>query len=110
MGKSLGNTLEPNDSVNKVGTDAVMYFFLREVEFVNDGDYSEGHFINIVNAHHANTIRNLLNCTLGHLKKNCPSTLVVDSTTAAEGNAFKDNVESLVIYIAKYFYNPHIIY
>lgn len=40
---------------------------------------------------------NLLNRTLGLLKKNCQSTLVVDSTTAAEGNAFKDNVERLVI-------------
>lgn len=59
MGKSLGNTLEPNDLVNKFGTDAVRYFFLREVEFGNDGDYSEERFINIVNAHLANTIGTL---------------------------------------------------
>jgi len=39
---------------------------------------------------------NLLNRTLGLLKKNCQSILVVDSTTAAEGNEFKDNVEKLV--------------
>ncbi|XP_028794575.1 LOW QUALITY PROTEIN: methionine--tRNA ligase, chloroplastic/mitochondrial-like [Neltuma alba] len=96
MGKSLGNTLEPNDLVNKFGTDAVRYFFLREVEFGNDGDYSEERFINIVNAHLANTIGNLLNRTLGLLKKNCDSTLIVDSTTAAEGNAFRDNIEKLV--------------
>ncbi|XP_054824490.1 methionine--tRNA ligase, chloroplastic/mitochondrial [Prosopis cineraria] len=96
MGKSLGNTLEPNDLVNKFGTDAIRYFFLREVEFGNDGDYSEERFINIVNAHLANTIGNLLNRTLGLLKKNCDSTLIVDSTTAAEGNACKDKVESLV--------------
>ncbi|KAF7827449.1 methionine--tRNA ligase, chloroplastic/mitochondrial [Senna tora] len=96
MGKSLGNTLEPNDLVKKFGTDAVRYFFLREVEFGNDGDYSEERFVNIVNAHLANTIGNLLNRTLGLLKKNCQSTLVVDSIIAAEGNAFKDNVERLV--------------
>ncbi|XP_061362750.1 methionine--tRNA ligase, chloroplastic/mitochondrial [Gastrolobium bilobum] len=96
MGKSLGNTLEPNDLVNKFGTDAVRYFFLREVEFGNDGDYSEERFINIVNAHLANTIGNLLNRTLGLLKKNCQSTLVEDSSTAAEGNTFKDNVDRLV--------------
>jgi methionyl-tRNA synthetase len=59
MGKSLGNTLEPNDLVSKFGTDAVRYFFLREVEFGNDGDYSEERFINIVNAHLANTIGTL---------------------------------------------------
>ncbi|BAT93615.1 methionine--tRNA ligase, chloroplastic/mitochondrial [Vigna umbellata] len=96
MGKSLGNTLEPNDLVDKFGTDAVRYFFLREVEFGSDGDYSEERFINIVNAHLANTVGNLLNRTLGLLKKNCQSILVVDSTTAAEGNSFKDNVENLV--------------
>lgn len=56
MGKSLGNTLEPNDLVPKFGADAVRYFFLREVEFGNDGDYSEDRFVNIVNAHLANTI------------------------------------------------------
>lgn len=96
MGKSLGNTLEPNDLVQRFGSDAVRYFFLREVEFGNDGDYSEDRFINIVNAHLANTIGNLLNRTLGLLKKNCQSTLAVDSTIAAEGNAFKDTVEKLV--------------
>lgn len=41
-------------------------------------------------------IGNLLNRTLGLLKKNCQSTLVADSSVAAQGNAFKDNVEKLV--------------
>lgn len=59
MGKSLGNTLEPKDLVQRFGADAVRYFFLREVEFGNDGDYSEDRFINIVNAHLANTIGNI---------------------------------------------------
>ncbi|GJU90921.1 methionine--tRNA ligase, chloroplastic/mitochondrial [Tanacetum coccineum] len=96
MGKSLGNTLEPNELVQRFGPDAVRYFFLREVEFGNDGDYSEERFINIVNAHLANTIGNLLNRTLGLLKKNCQSTLIADSSVAAEGNDFKDTVEKLV--------------
>ncbi|XP_068654722.1 methionine--tRNA ligase, chloroplastic/mitochondrial [Aristolochia californica] len=96
MGKSLGNTLEPKDLVNRFGTDAVRYFFLREVEFGNDGDYSEERFINIVNGHLANTIGNLLNRTLGLLRKNCNSTLTVDSALAAEGNEFKETVGNLV--------------
>lgn len=96
MGKSLGNTLEPNYLVHRFGSDAVRYFFLKEVEFGSDGDYSEERFINIVNAHLANTIGNLLNRTLGLLKRNCQSTLAVDSNIAAEGNALKDTVEALV--------------
>lgn len=96
MGKSLGNTLEPKDLVDGFGPDAVRYFFLREVEFGNDGDYSEDRFVNIVNAHLANTIGNLLNRTLGLLKKNCQSMLAFDSSIAAEGNPFRDTVEKLV--------------
>ena len=148
MGKSLGNTLEPKDLVERFGADAVRYFFLREVEFGNDGDYSEERFINIVNAHLANTIGillkyicfcnmyilfmraktyyafcllsshsvhfnyasfcvnndivlliwigNLLNRTLGLLKKNCKSTLVFDSIAAADGVPLRENVENLV--------------
>ncbi|KAJ8475954.1 hypothetical protein OPV22_019681 [Ensete ventricosum] len=103
MGKSLGNTLEPKDLVQRFGADAVRYFFLREVEFGNDGDYSEDRFINIVNAHLANTIGNLLNRTLGLLKKNCQSMLAFDSTIAAEGNLFKDSVDQSVEK-AKYHY------
>ncbi|CAN4096013.1 unnamed protein product [Withania somnifera] len=96
MGKSLGNTLEPTDLVQRFGPDAVRYFFLREVEFGNDGDYSEERFIRMINANLANTIGNLLNRTLGLLKKNCQSTLAVDSCVAAEGNKFKAAVEKLV--------------
>lgn len=40
---------------------------------------------------------NLLNRTLGLLRKNCQSTLVVDSAGAAEGTALKETVETLVI-------------
>ncbi|CAH9076568.1 unnamed protein product [Cuscuta epithymum] len=96
MGKSLGNTLEPTDLVNRFGSDAVRYFFLREVEFGNDGDFSEERFVNITNAHLANTVGNLLSRVLGLLKKNCQSTLPFDSTVAAEGKSLKKTVEKLV--------------
>mgnify|MGYP000019890683 FL=1 len=56
MGKSLGNTIEPKSLVMRFGSDAVRYYFLKEIEFGRDGDYSEERFINIVNAHLANTI------------------------------------------------------
>lgn len=39
---------------------------------------------------------NLLNRTLGLLKKNCESTLLFDSIEAVEGNGFKDTVEKSV--------------
>ncbi|XP_042990491.1 methionine--tRNA ligase, chloroplastic/mitochondrial-like [Carya illinoinensis] len=94
MGKSLGNTLKPNDPVRRLGLNAAKYFFLREMEFGNDGDYSEDCFINIANAHLANTVGNF-----GLLKKNCQSTLVVDSTIAVEENVFWDTVKKLVRFV-----------
>lgn len=96
MGKSLGNVLEPKDLIYRFGSDAVRYFFLKEVEFGNDGDYSEERFTNIVNAHLANTIGNLLNRTLGLLRRYCQSTLTVDSISAAKYNPFKEHVMDLV--------------
>lgn len=105
MGKSLGNILEPTKLVHRFGADAVRYFFLKEVEFGSDGDYSEDRFINIINANLANTIGNLLNRTLGLLKKNCQSIITVDSTIAAEGNTFKDTVEKLVDKVRQHYEN-----
>lgn len=56
MGKSLGNTIEPRDLVSRFGADAVRYYFLKEIEFGKDGDFSEKRFMDIVNANLANTI------------------------------------------------------
>ncbi|CAI7805572.1 unnamed protein product, partial [Closterium sp. NIES-53] len=81
MGKSLGNTIDPDELVTTFGADAVRYFFLREIEFGSDGDFSKERFVNIVNANLANTIGNLVNRTLGLLKKNCSSTLSIDSAS-----------------------------
>ncbi|GBG67705.1 hypothetical protein CBR_g833 [Chara braunii] len=58
MGKSLGNTIEPLYLVGKYGADAVRYYFLKEIEFGKDGDFSEKRFVEIVNANLANNIDN----------------------------------------------------
>lgn len=71
MGKSLGNTLDPFDLVNRFGSDAVRYYFLKEIEFGRDGDYNETRFINTLNADLANDLGNLLNRTLRMAYKYC---------------------------------------
>ncbi|WP_072621342.1 methionine--tRNA ligase [Spirulina major] len=75
MGKSLGNTIDPIDLVNRYGADAVRYYFLKEIEVGQDGDFSETRFINVLNADLANDLGNLLNRTLGMMKKYCQSTV-----------------------------------
>ena len=71
MGKTLGNTIDPFALVDKYGSDAVRYYFLKAIEFGKDGDFNETRFINILNADLANDLGNLLNRTLGMLKKYC---------------------------------------
>ncbi len=82
MGKSLGNTLDPFDLVDKYGSDAVRYYFLKEIECGKDGDFNETRFVNILNADLANDLGNLLNRTLGMTQKYCQGSL--PSITASE--------------------------
>ncbi|MDJ0647672.1 MAG: methionine--tRNA ligase [Xenococcaceae cyanobacterium MO_188.B19] len=82
MGKSLGNTLDPFALVDKYGADAVRYYFIKAIELGKDGDFSELRFIEVLNADLANNLGNLLNRTLGMLKKycqgNCPELTAAD--------------------------------
>lgn len=75
MGKSLGNTIDPVALVHQYGSDALRYYFLKEIELGKDGDFNETRFINTVNADLANDLGNLLNRTLGMLKKYCQSVI-----------------------------------
>lgn len=71
MGKSLGNTLDPFQLVAAYGADALRYYFLKEIEFGRDGDFSEVRFINIINADLANDLGNLLNRVLKLASRYC---------------------------------------
>lgn len=71
MGKTLGNTIDPFDLVDRYGSDAIRYYFLKEIELGKDGDFNETRFIEVLNNDLANVLGNSLNRTLGMLKKYC---------------------------------------
>lgn len=71
MSKSVGNVVDPFDLVKAYGRDAVRYFFLREVMFGQDGNYSPEAIANRINADLANNLGNLAQRSLSMIYKNC---------------------------------------
>ena len=71
MSKSVGNVVDPFDLVRAYGVEQVRYFFLREVNFGQDGNYSPEAIANRINADLANDIGNLAQRSLSMIYKNC---------------------------------------
>ena len=63
ISKSLGNTVDPNEMINKFGLDQFRYFLLREVPLGNDGDFSEKSLIIRINSDLSNNLGNLIQVT-----------------------------------------------
>ena len=85
MSKSKGNAIDPFKAVSSVGADAFRYFLLREIPFGSDGDFSQSALITRINSDLANDYGNLLNRTLGMLKKYRNSILPAAVTPNSDG-------------------------
>ncbi len=71
MSKSVGNVVDPFDLVQAYGLEPLRYFFLREVNFGQDGNYSPEAIANRINADLANDLGNLAQRSLSMIAKNC---------------------------------------
>ncbi len=71
MSKSLGNVVDPLSMVDHYGVDQTRYFFLREVPFGQDGNYSHEAIVNRINADLANDLGNLAQRSLSMIARNC---------------------------------------
>ena len=69
MSKSYGNVIDPNLLVDAFGVDATRYYFLREIAFGADGDFSYEGFLVRYNAELANDLGNLAHRTLSMTRK-----------------------------------------
>jgi methionyl-tRNA synthetase len=70
MSKSVGNVIDPFALVKAYGADPLRYFFLREVPFGQDGNYSHEAIVNRINADLANDLGNLAQRSLTMVARN----------------------------------------
>ena len=71
MSKSVGNVITPASLSETYGVDQIRYFFLREVPFGSDGNYTHEAIVNRINADLANGLGNLSQRSLSMIVKNC---------------------------------------
>lgn len=69
MSKSLGNVIDPIALVNTYSRDAFRYFLIKEIPIYRDGIFSYENFVETINSDLANNVGNLVNRTIGMLKK-----------------------------------------
>jgi methionyl-tRNA synthetase len=71
MSKSLGNTIQPIDYIDRYGADAFRYFVLREMALGQDCNFSQGLFLARYEGELANDLGNLLSRLHRMLQRYC---------------------------------------
>ena len=96
MSKSLGNVVSPLDLVERYGLDQVRYFFMREVPFGSDGNYSHESLVNRTNADLANDLGNLAQRSLSMIAKNCGGVVPVPGALTGEDSAMLHDADAML--------------
>lgn len=94
ISKSLGNVIDPLETVAEYGLDQTRYFLLREVPFGNDGDFSHRAMVGRIDSDLANGIGNLAQRTLKQVAANCAGALPQFGDFTAEDRVLLDDADA----------------
>jgi methionyl-tRNA synthetase len=97
MSKSVGNVIDPFPLVAHYGVDQVRYFFLREVPFGQDGNYSHEAIVARINADLANDFGNLAQRSLSMIAKNCQGRVPEPGPYSPEDTAILEAADRIVV-------------
>ncbi|NVK36047.1 MAG: methionine--tRNA ligase [Rhodobacteraceae bacterium] len=96
MSKSIGNVIDPHNLIAAYGLDQTRYFFLREVPFGKDGNYSHEAIVNRINADLANDLGNLAQRSLSMIAKNCDNQLPTPGAFTDEDMAILAQADAML--------------
>ncbi|MCC5978077.1 MAG: methionine--tRNA ligase [Salinarimonas sp.] len=95
MSKSVGNVIDPFALTDTYGVDQLRYFFMREVPFGQDGNYSHEAIVNRINADLANDLGNLAQRSLSMIAKHCDAAVPEPGAFSEADRAMLDQAEAL---------------
>ena len=96
MSKSVGNVIDPFAMAEAYGVDQMRYFFLREVPFGQDGNYSHEAIVNRINADLANDLGNLAQRSLSMVAKAFGGVLPAPGEFTAEDKAILAAADGMI--------------
>jgi methionyl-tRNA synthetase len=97
MSKSVGNVIDPFALADAYGIDRLRYFFLREVPFGQDGNYSHEAIVNRTNADLANDLGNLAQRSLSMIAKQFSGDLPKPGTLSSADKAIVAAADGMIV-------------
>jgi methionyl-tRNA synthetase len=96
MSKSVGNVIDPFALADAYGVDQCRFFFLREVPFGQDGNYSHEAIVARINADLANDLGNLAQRSLTMIAKNFGGVLPAPGALSANDTAVLAAADAMI--------------
>jgi methionyl-tRNA synthetase len=96
MSKSVGNVIDPFALADAYGVDPLRYFFLREVPFGQDGNYSHEAIVARINADLSNDLGNLAQRSLSMIGKQCGGVLPKPAALSASDQAILSAADGMI--------------